>query len=349
MRKLKGVVLSVVLLFAITSPAFSQPVGSAAFMIGMDEYFVNGQVPGVTMDARPFIENDRTFVPLRYLGNALGISDSGISWDGQDRRVDMRQGSYHLSLVVGRKEIIINGETRKIDAAPVIRENRVYIPVRYVAEALGYSVDWNAAGLVLCWPVDTPKPDITKVVEYVRGRESSINQSENQTVGLKVYGQWERVKTDRIYQGGCWNDPCDVVLYVKNGWDTGTSSCGHDYGSDIEMELDFLNTSYCTLHPVESLTVIEYIPTIEISRSPGSPVLWKAVLPTLTGTFSANEYFKLTFSWGQMDLEGKQVPAGWYLVQLKPGTVRYAKPNGTEHAQTLNPALATFYRQVYIR
>jgi len=58
-----------------------QPINSVVFKIGVPYYVVNGQTPGVKMDVSPFIQNDRTFVPVRFLGNALGVSNDNITWD----------------------------------------------------------------------------------------------------------------------------------------------------------------------------------------------------------------------------------------------------------------------------
>jgi hypothetical protein len=35
-----------------------------------------------------------------------------------------------------------------MDVAPVIKEGRTYLPARYVAEALGYRVDWDGASKI---------------------------------------------------------------------------------------------------------------------------------------------------------------------------------------------------------
>lgn len=58
-----------------------QLVKSVVFIVGNDRYYVNNQTPGVKMDAKPFIETGRTFVPVRYLSNALGITDKHIGWE----------------------------------------------------------------------------------------------------------------------------------------------------------------------------------------------------------------------------------------------------------------------------
>ncbi|MGB9859489.1 MAG: stalk domain-containing protein, partial [Moorellaceae bacterium] len=43
-----------------------QLVKSVIFIVGVNQYFVNGQTPGVQMDVAPYLDNDRTFVPVRY-------------------------------------------------------------------------------------------------------------------------------------------------------------------------------------------------------------------------------------------------------------------------------------------
>ncbi|MCL6479925.1 MAG: copper amine oxidase N-terminal domain-containing protein, partial [Peptococcaceae bacterium] len=65
-------------------------VKSVVFKIGVPYYVVDGRTPGVKMDASPFIREGRTFVPVRFLGNALGLDDGRITWDGSTRTATLR-------------------------------------------------------------------------------------------------------------------------------------------------------------------------------------------------------------------------------------------------------------------
>lgn len=146
-------------------------VKSVVFAIGLNRYYVDGSTRGVDMDARPFIRDGRTFVPIRYLSIALGVEDKNILWDNGAgkvtllawNRVEMTVGSPAMAVTTagaGRPELKI------IDVSPILQEDegRTYLPARYVAEALGYQVDWDeAAQTVLCWPRGEVKPDITSV------------------------------------------------------------------------------------------------------------------------------------------------------------------------------------------
>ena len=134
-----------------------QHVKSVVFVIGLDEYFINGEKPGIKMDVAPFIQDSRTFVPVRYLGNSLGISNEDIAWVEDEQRVILK-GSNIVELIIGNSKIWVNGHPQNMDVAPVINNDRTFLPARYVAEALGYEVTWDAdTQTVICWPKDLQK------------------------------------------------------------------------------------------------------------------------------------------------------------------------------------------------
>ncbi|NLK00093.1 MAG: copper amine oxidase N-terminal domain-containing protein [Clostridia bacterium] len=144
---------------------------SVVFSIGLDEYFVDGNTNGIKMDAKPFIENGRTFVPVRYLGNALGVTDEFIGWESP--KVTFKEPGFpKVELSVGKKEIKSDGTAKSMDTAPLLRSGRTYLPARFVAEALGYEVDWDADNkVVVCWPAGTDKPDVSNVVDHIKGEQ----------------------------------------------------------------------------------------------------------------------------------------------------------------------------------
>jgi hypothetical protein len=144
----------------------SQLVKSVVFRIGVAKYVVNDETI-VKMDVAPFIESDRTFVPVRFLGNALGVTDSNITWDNNTKTATL-QGNATLSMTIGQARITSDGETKAIDVAPLLRSDRTFLPARFVAEGLGYQVDWDeATQTVVCWPAGQEKPDVSAAVEYL--------------------------------------------------------------------------------------------------------------------------------------------------------------------------------------
>ena len=49
-----------------------------------------------------------------------------------------------ISLSADSTESKINGETSELDTPPMIKDGTTYVPVRFIAEALGADVKWNA-------------------------------------------------------------------------------------------------------------------------------------------------------------------------------------------------------------
>jgi iron complex transport system substrate-binding protein len=96
----------------------------------------------LSMDVKPVIENDRTLVPLRAIFEALGAK---VDWDGKTRTVTAVKGSTSIRLVVGNATALKNGSKVKLDVPAKIRNGRTLVPLRFVSEALGADVDWDAA------------------------------------------------------------------------------------------------------------------------------------------------------------------------------------------------------------
>lgn len=108
--------------------------------IGSTIYTVDGEQR--TMDVAPLIRKDRTFLPARYVAEALG---GEVSWDAAARRVTICHRNGIVSLTIGSNWATKNGAPLYIDAAPFIENDRTMVPVRFISEALGALVDWDQA------------------------------------------------------------------------------------------------------------------------------------------------------------------------------------------------------------
>ncbi len=137
-----SLILAAVLILTAVTPVFASGMW-ARFVIGQKTYVVNGETK--TMDTAPFIKDDRTFLPIRYAAYAVGVADSGIAWDAKARTVTITKGGDTIVLTVGSSVLKKNGSPTQMDVVPFIKDNRTFLPLRYVSEALGAKVDWDAA------------------------------------------------------------------------------------------------------------------------------------------------------------------------------------------------------------
>lgn len=108
--------------------------------IGSKFYKVDGKVE--TMDTAPFIQNQRTYVPIAFIALALGAS---VRWNPQEQEVIVSKGSRILSMRIGRREYMLNGKPYTMDTAPFIKDQRTQVPLSFIALALGCKVAWVAS------------------------------------------------------------------------------------------------------------------------------------------------------------------------------------------------------------
>lgn len=94
----------------------------------------------LAFDSVPVIINDRTMVPMRFIFECFGMD---VTWDSVNRRAAAWKGDNSLIFTVGQKTVIVNGEETESDTESMIIADRTYIPLRFLSEALGYSVEWD--------------------------------------------------------------------------------------------------------------------------------------------------------------------------------------------------------------
>ena len=122
-------------------PLSLSPVSVTLHMtLGKTDYTVNGTKK--TMDVAPIIRNSRTMLPVRYVAEALGAT---IGWDGTTSTATLTTSDTEIKITVGAAEAIVNGNAVKLDSPACIENSRTYMPVRFVAEALGAAVAWDGA------------------------------------------------------------------------------------------------------------------------------------------------------------------------------------------------------------
>lgn len=75
--------------------------------------------------------------PIR-LAEQLGAT---VEWDGE--RVHVRKTGLEMVITPGSSVALVNGEEKEMGVAATWAEERVLLPVRFLAEQLGYTVRWN--------------------------------------------------------------------------------------------------------------------------------------------------------------------------------------------------------------
>ena len=143
--------LIIVLVFALFLSAFQVQAG-----FGIKLYINNREVK---CDVAPMIVNDRTLVPARVVFENLKAE---VEWDEASRRVFITSGGTKIVFKIGSNKATINNEQTTMDCAPVIVDGRTMVPIRFVSEKLGYTVNWDgtAKKVSINAPDIIPEPDM---------------------------------------------------------------------------------------------------------------------------------------------------------------------------------------------
>lgn len=86
--------------------------------------------------------NGRVLVPLRGVLERMGAF---VGWDAANRTVIAQRGDRDVSLPIGSRTAKVNGRDVQLDVPAIVMSGTTMVPLRFVGEALGADVTWNAA------------------------------------------------------------------------------------------------------------------------------------------------------------------------------------------------------------
>ncbi len=143
MKKILCLILSIMML------------ASLSVAVSAEEAPIKVSVEGeaVALIPDPVIVNDRTLAPMEEMFEALGIA---YAIDESSNTIMTMKNGKALVMQVDNTIFGADNAEATLDAAPQIVDGEIMIPVRAVAEAYGFNVDWVAEerSVVITIPVE---------------------------------------------------------------------------------------------------------------------------------------------------------------------------------------------------
>lgn len=97
----------------------------------------------VTQEASPVIVNDTTLVPIRFIGENLGYT---VNWDGEKQGASMSKDGNTYTMFIGNNIAYdSNGKETPLSAPMQLVDNKSMVPLRFLSESAGLSVQWSQA------------------------------------------------------------------------------------------------------------------------------------------------------------------------------------------------------------
>ncbi len=112
---------------------------------------INGKTE--QLEAAPYIHaaSSSTMLPFRFIADTMGAQ---VGWNSTTRQVTFKLDDRTVVLTIGSRVAKVNGKSVTMATAPVIQNGRTMVPLRFVSENLGASVQWDGASRRVTIKVD---------------------------------------------------------------------------------------------------------------------------------------------------------------------------------------------------
>ena len=127
--------------------------------------YINGERQKYVQTVLPFIEDGRTLAPYCVIEDNTDLS---ISWDAKNSTLTISDGQKELKMSINDKTVFIDNEPIQIDVPAKIVENRLVIPLRFVAETFGGKVSWFDVGnmVTVIFPKGKELPTLNTLSDF---------------------------------------------------------------------------------------------------------------------------------------------------------------------------------------
>lgn len=139
-KKTKIIILALALVLITAGVAYALDTSNADYSV--DVYVYGTQV--VFPDQKPFIDTsvNRTYVPVRFVSEALGAT---VSWDQSTQTVTIDKAGQKVLLTIDSDKATVGDNIVTLDAPAALVNDRTMVPLRFVSEVLGATVNWTPA------------------------------------------------------------------------------------------------------------------------------------------------------------------------------------------------------------
>jgi len=148
--------------------------------------YVDGQL--VNFDVPPVYTQGRVLVPLRGIFERLGAT---VDYDARTEHIVAIRGAQSVELTVGSRQARVNNTPQLLDVPAYAVNGRTLVPLRFISESLGATVQWNdATQTVLIGspgyagaPVQVPPPQAAP--SQISGRLMAVSTGQNPVIVVR--------------------------------------------------------------------------------------------------------------------------------------------------------------------
>lgn len=271
----------------------------------------------VMSDVHPFVENGRTYVPVRFIAEELGYD---VEWNGNNKTVSISKYEQKIQLAIDSNLVYVNNKQTQIDAPAKLKSQRTFVPIRSVVELFGESVEYDEVHKIAVIGNNFNPDESYPLKYYFKDKDPFITNSKVNFATYTIsYSDGRKIKC---------NSDSEIFELI----DEEAKSCTPlEFNSTVEKEKQLLDKYYVA--PVENEPFVgswygkaqtldsrnyideyvyiekvkenEYLLTKRAIKSNGSELVVKcnAKLDESKNILKIERSFETTFATGDFDLE----------------------------------------------
>ncbi|RKN86829.1 copper amine oxidase N-terminal domain-containing protein [Paenibacillus ginsengarvi] len=190
-------------------PVQSSKPDKPTLVLQLDSKHVYASEKQGYIPAAPTLVGDTTMVPLRFISEQL---EAIVSYDDATKEVTLTLRDKTINLRIGDSIAIVQGKRAELSMPPTLIDDTTFIPLRFVSEALGQTISYNAetrqiginiasGELPTYLSYNTPPPPAPAYVS----NEPTPSRSESPDGGASSNGPLFDLRDGLQFQEGFWN------------------------------------------------------------------------------------------------------------------------------------------------
>lgn len=144
--------IAIVTMMAIATTSQPAPVQAAT-----DIKVTVNQAPVKFPDQKPYLDHSRVLIPTRFVAQSLG---GKVEYNSANKTVTIEQSGKTITLKINSSKVTAGSKVVTLDVPAKVIRGRTMVPLRFVSEAMGATVDWNQnkSLVVITTRNNTPTP-----------------------------------------------------------------------------------------------------------------------------------------------------------------------------------------------
>lgn len=170
----------------------------SALVLGMFAVNVSADTPisiivdgkPIETDVAPYLDNNRVMVPVRAIFEALGAT---VEWNNETNTAIAKKEAQTLYITADSDTLTRNNSMYALDVPAKVVNDRLFVPVRAVSEALDCKVDWNdETKTVTITPVVLP-------VEYTYVTETVVRPTRDENIKITFNYTYPKITSGKDF------------------------------------------------------------------------------------------------------------------------------------------------------